>query len=157
MKLQKLASWVKNTNLPFIVISTGICIVLFWIGLKKFTPTEAAGIFPFISNSPLVSWTYSVFGQQGASSVIGAFEWLTAIGILLGNFKPAIGMIASVMGMLMFFVTTSFFITTPHTVATVDGIWAPTITGEFLSKDLTFLGANLYLLTYFGDKVARKE
>jgi len=144
-------------NLPFIIISFGICIVLFWIGLKKFTPTEAEGISIFITNSPFVSWTYFLFGKQGASGFIGIFEWLTAIGILLGNFRPAIGMIASVMGVMIFFVTTSFFITTPHTVATVDGIWAPTGTGEFLIKDLTFLGANLYLLTYFGDRLRPTE
>jgi reactive chlorine resistance protein C len=154
MKLLHFANWVKQMNLPFIVMNIGLCVVLFWIGLKKFTPAEAAGIYPFITNSPLVSWTYSAFGKQGASDVIGVFEWLTGIGILIGNFKPKIGMIACIMGMLMFFMTTSFFITTPNAVATVDGLWGPTGMGEFLLKDITFFGVCLYLLTYFGDKVS---
>ncbi|HXB09075.1 MAG TPA: DUF417 family protein, partial [Puia sp.] len=127
-------------------------LVLFWIGLLKFTPTEAEGISAFIDHSPFIGWTHTLLGKQGASMFIGIIEWLTAIGIIVGNFKPKIGMIASIMAMLMFLVTTSFFITTPGMVATTDGVWGPTHPGEFLIKDVTLFGASMYLFTYFGQR-----
>ena len=154
MQLQNLAAWLKKLNLPFVIISAGVCLVLFWIGLKKFTPSEAQGIYPFIINSPFVSWTYYALGKQGASDFIGIFEWLTATCLVLGNFRPAIGMVGSIFGMLIFLLTTTFFITTPNMVATVDNIWGPTPTGEFILKDITLFGACAYLLTWFGDKRA---
>ena len=153
MELQKIAGEAETKNLPFIIISIGICLVLFWIGLKKFTPTEAEGISPFIVHSPFVSWTYFLFGKRGASAFIGAFEWLTAIGIIAGNFKAAVGMVASIVAMLIFLVTSSFFLSTPGMVVTTDGIWGPTPTGEFLLKDVTILGASIYLFTYFGRRL----
>jgi uncharacterized membrane protein YkgB len=157
MQLEKLANQAEQRNLPFVIIRIGICLVLFWIGIQKITPTEAEGISPLIVNSPLTGWTYSIFGKRGATEVIGAFEWLTAIGLIAGNFKPKIGMIASLMAMLMFFVTTTFFLSTPGTVAKADGIWGPTGTGEFLIKDITFFGAAMYLFTQFGRKAAAKS
>jgi reactive chlorine resistance protein C len=156
MQLEKLASQAEEKNIPFVIISIGICLVLFWLGIQKITPTEANGISPLIVNSPLIGWTYSIFGKQGATEVIGAFEWLTAIGLIAGNFKPKIGLIAAVMAMLMFFVTTTFLLSTPGTVAVADGIWGPTGTGEFLLKDITLFGAAMYLFTQFGRKAAAK-
>jgi hypothetical protein len=71
MKLLHFANWVKQMNLPFIVMNIGLCVVLFWIGLKKFTPAEAVGISPFITNSPFVSWTHGrwALGTHGNGGI----------------------------------------------------------------------------------------
>ncbi|HEY4290495.1 MAG TPA: DUF417 family protein [Puia sp.] len=150
MKLKMLASKAEEKNLPAIIISVGLCLVLLWIGAQKITPTEAEGISPLFIHSPLISWTYSVFGKQGATIVVGIFEYITAIGIITGFFKPKVGLIATVMAMLMFFVTFSFFISTPGTVAEADGVYGPTGTGEFLLKDVALFGGAMYLFTFFG-------
>lgn len=92
-------------QLPAIIITTGLCLVLFWIGAQKITPTAAEGISPLVVNSPLVGWTYGPFGKQGATILIGVYEYITAIGLIAGFFRARLGLIASVMAMLMFFVT----------------------------------------------------
>jgi len=45
-------------------------LILFWIGLLKFTSYEANGIKPFVENSPFMRM-YSVWSVQAASNVIG--------------------------------------------------------------------------------------
>jgi len=152
MNLKELAIRADLKGLPAIIISLGICILLFWIGALKFTPTEAEAISPLLSHSPFTFWMHSVFGKQGSSDFIGTFEYLTGIGIIVGFFKPKIGMIAGVMGILMFFVTFSFFFSTPGTVTIGDGLYRPTRDGGFLLKDLVLLGGAFYLFTYFGEK-----
>ena len=152
MNLKTLAVRADSKGLPAIVISVGICLLLFWIGALKFTPTEAEGISPLITHSPLTFWMPSVFGMQGTSDFIGVFEYLTGLGIVVGFFKPRVGMIAGLMGTLMFFMTFSFFFSTPGTVTHSDGLYAPTRDGGFLLKDLTLLGGCFYLFTFFGQK-----
>jgi uncharacterized membrane protein YkgB len=152
MNLKTLATRADSKHLPAIVISVGICLILFWIGALKFTPTEAEGISPLITHSPFTFWMNSLFGQQGTSDFIGVFEYLTAIGIIIGFFKPRIGMIAGIMAILMFFVTFSFFFSTPGTVEKADGLYGPTRDGGFLFKDLVLLGASFYLFTFFGKR-----
>jgi len=150
MRLKTLAGQVDQKDLPAIITSIGICLVLFWLGAQKITPTEAEGISPLIIHSPLVSWTYSAFGKQGATIAIGIYEYFTGLGIIAGFFRPKIGLVATVMAMFMFFVTFSFFLTTPGTVAEADGIYGPTGTGEFLLKDVTLFGGALNLFVFFG-------
>jgi uncharacterized membrane protein YkgB len=152
MDLKTLAIRADLRGLPAIVIGVGLCAILFWIGALKFTPTEAAGISPLITHSPFTFWMNSLFGQRGASDFIGLFEYLTGIGILVGFFVPRVGMIAGVLAVLMFFVTFTFFFSTPGTVTLSDGLYAPTRDGGFLFKDLVLLGASFYLFTFFGQK-----
>jgi uncharacterized membrane protein YkgB len=152
MDLKTLASRADHKGLPAIVISVGICLLLFWIGALKFTATEAEGISPLITHSPFTYWMTNLLGKQGASDFIGVFEYLTGIGIVVGFFKPKLGMIAGLMGMLMFLMTFSFFFSTPGTVTHSDGLYAPTRDGGFLLKDLTLLGGCFYLFIFFGQK-----
>ena len=63
-----------------------LAIVFLWFGGMKFTAYEAAGIAPFIENSPIMSWLHALFGVQGASYVIGAIELSTAVALILGAF-----------------------------------------------------------------------
>ena len=58
-------------------------IMLIWIGLFKFTPTEAAAIKPLMENHFLLRWMYNVFPDQIVSNLIGIVEILIAVGILL--------------------------------------------------------------------------
>lgn len=152
MKLLKLAKWLDEKNVAFIVSSFGIAIILLWIGAFKFTPTESNDIAGLIKNSPLMSWMYHIFSITTTSAIIGVLEITAALAILAGNFSPRVGFWGSILCVVIFFVTSTFFLTTPDTVAKVDGVWAPSGTGSFLIKDISILGASLFLLSHFGKK-----
>ncbi len=110
--------------------------VLLWIGIFKFTATEAMGIKHYVSNSFLMSWLYHVASDQAVSNLIGTFEIITAL-LLIGSFwNDKIGRIAGYAGIIIFLTTISFLFTTPGIWKAVEGV--PT-TDFFVVKDLAFL------------------
>jgi uncharacterized membrane protein YkgB len=125
----------SKAGYPVAVI--GLALVLIWIGIFKFTPTEAKGIKGLMENSPLMAWMYHAFSVQAVSNIIGAFEIITGL-LLVASFKwQKAGLIGGAMGVLTFLVTLSFLITTPGINATIDGVWIP---DQFILKDLMALG-----------------
>ncbi|UFX43593.1 YkgB family protein [Bradyrhizobium sp. 41S5] len=116
-------------------------------GMQKFTLQSAQGIVQFISNSPFVSWL-SVFGLRGEAYVLGVTEFGIAVLLAAGAFSPILSAIGSLMGVITFAVTWSFFFTTPGVVK-----WSPStdpmawnLAGEFLFKDIVLLCVCLVLL-----------
>lgn len=84
-------------------------------GMQKFTLQSAQGIAQFISNSPFISWL-SVFGLRGEAYVLGVAEFGIAVLLAAGAFSPLLSAIGSLMGVITFAVTWSFFFTTPGVV-----------------------------------------
>jgi uncharacterized membrane protein YkgB len=150
--LAKIASWIRDRNFPFLIGSTGMIIMLIWGGAFKLTAPGAEGIVPLVSNSPLISWHFKLFGPYVGSDVIGLTEMAAALLILTGYFKPKAGIVGSLIATLMFTVTSTMFITTPGTVAAINGVGYMTILGLFLFKDILSLSVALYLVSYFGQK-----
>lgn len=110
-------------------------------GIQKFTLQSAQGIVQFISNSPFISWL-SVFGLRGEAYFIGAAELLIAALLAAGAFSPILSAAGSLMGVVTFAITWSFFFTTPGVVKwslSTDPI-AWNLTGEFIFKDIVLLG-----------------
>ena len=115
-------------------------VVFVSFGIQKFTPQSAQGIVQFISNSPFISWL-SVFGVRGEAYVLGIAELGIAALLAAGAFNPILSAAGSLMGVLTFAVTWSFFFTTPGVVnwsLSADPI-AWNLTGEFLFKDIVLL------------------
>ena len=115
-------------------------VVFVSFGIQKFTPQSAQGIVQFISNSPFISWL-SVFGVRGEAYVLGIAELGIAALLAAGAFSPTLSAAGSLMGVLTFAVTWSFFFTTPGVVnwsLSADPI-AWNLTGEFLFKDIVLL------------------
>jgi uncharacterized membrane protein YkgB len=109
-------------------------------GMQKFTPQSAQGIVQFISNSPFISWL-SVFGVRGEAYFLGVVEFGIAALLAAGAFSSVFSAVGSLMGVLTFAVTWSFFFTTPGVVKwslSTDPI-AWNLTGEFLFKDIVLL------------------
>jgi uncharacterized membrane protein YkgB len=154
MKVLKFAKWLNDNNIAFIVSSFGIALILLWIGAFKFTPTESNGIAGLVKNSPLMSWMYSIFSIRTTSAIIGVLEITAALGILAGNFSPKVGLWSSLLCVLIFFVTSTFLLSTPGVVEHVDGLVVPSGTGSFLVKDISILGASLFLVGHFSRKIA---
>ena len=60
--LTKLAAWINDRDIPFLITSAGMIVMLLWAGSYKMTAPGAEGIVPLVSNSPLIWWHFKVFG-----------------------------------------------------------------------------------------------
>ncbi len=127
-------------DLGYLIGLFGVVATLLWIGIFKYTPTEALQIKPLIENHPLISWMYHVFSVQFVSNLIGTFEIFTALMLIVSIKKPHVGYYAGAVASLIFVVTLSFILTTPGTFKVVDGV---PLTDFFLFKDIVFLGITL--------------
>lgn len=128
-----------------IVLRYGLVIVLVWIGMLKFTAYEAGGIRPLAEHSPFFSWAYSFLSTQSFSNFLGVTEILTGILIALRPYSPKVSAIGSILGVITFFITLTFLLSTPGVIQT--GMSFPFISGspgQFLIKDIVLLGASLW-------------
>jgi len=160
LSLVRLAAWIDDRNLPFLVTSIGMIVMLLWAGAFKMTAPGAEGIIPLVSNSPLMSWQFRLFGPYVGSDIIGLTEWLAAILIIVGYFRPKAGIVAGLILTGMFFTTSTMLLTTPGTTISVPGIHGMRYMnnlGLFLFKDVISFGASLYLVSYFGRKAILSE
>lgn len=116
-------------------------------GMQKFTPQSAQGIEQFITNSPFISWL-SVLGQRGEAYFLGVAEFVIAALLAAGAFNPLLSALGSLLGVVTFAITWSFFFTTPGVVkwslSTDPMAW--NLAGEFLFKDIVLLCVCIVLL-----------
>src|SRR5580698_5392408 len=155
--LTKLAAWINDRNIPFLISSIGMVVMLLWAGSYKMTVPGAEGIIPLVSNSPLISWHFKLFGPYIGSDIIGTTEVIAAILMITGYFKPKAGIVGGLIATLMFFTTSTMVITTPGSTISVHGIRYMSFLGLFLFKDVISLGVALYLISYFGKKAILSE
>lgn len=155
--LTRLAAWITDHNVPFLVTSIGMIVMLLWAGSYKMTAPGAEGIIPLVSNSPLISWHFKLFGPYIGSDLIGLTEIAGALFYIAGYFKPKAGVIGGLITTVMFFTTSTMLITTPGSTIAVHGIRYMSFLGLFLYKDVIALGVSLYLISYFGNKATLLE
>lgn len=158
--LTKLAAWVNNRNIPFLIISGGMIVMLLWAGSYKMTAPGAEGIVPLVSNSPLIWWHFKLFGPYIGSDIIGLTEITAAILFIVGYLKPHAGIVGGFIATLMFFITSTMVATTPGAIISVPGIHGMkymSFLGLFLFKDVISLGASFYLVSHFGRKAILAE
>ncbi|UML92638.1 DUF417 family protein [Shewanella xiamenensis] len=127
----------KQYDKGFLLALGGVVLTLLWIGIFKFTPTEAAAIRPLVASHPLMNWLYSILSEQGVSNLIGVVEIVTAIGLVIGILRPRVGYWVSLSALITFIMTLSFLLTLPSVWKLVDGV---PVTEFFILKDLVFLG-----------------
>ena len=127
-----------------VALRYGLVLILVWIGGMKFTAYEAEGISPFVSNSPLFSWTYPVLGKQGMSNLLGVVEIAVALLIASRPWLPRASSLGSLLAAGMFLGTLSFLVTTPEAWVPGSGFPALAVPGQFLLKDAVLLGASLW-------------
>lgn len=121
----------------FLVALGGVVLTLLWIGVFKFTPTEAAAIRPLVASHPLMNWLYSLLSEQGVSNLIGLVEIVIATGLVVGLWLPRIGYWSGWGAVVTFVATLSFLLTVPGVWKLVDGV---PVTEFFILKDLVLLG-----------------
>jgi uncharacterized membrane protein YkgB len=155
--LTGLAAWINDHNVPFLVTSIGMIVMLLWAGSYKMTAPGAEGIIPLVSNSPLTSWHFKLFGPYIGSDIIGLTEITGALLIAAGYFRPKAGVIGGLITTVMFFTTSTMLLTTPGATIAVHGIRFMSFLGLFLYKDVISLGVSFYLIGYFGNKAGHSE
>ncbi|MCK1392661.1 DUF417 family protein [Bradyrhizobium sp. 1] len=125
---------------PLAILRWVMVIIFVSFGMQKFTLQSAQGIVQFIINSPFTSWL-SVFGLRGEAYFLGVAEFVIAALLAAGSVSPVLSALGSLMGMVTFAITWSFFFTTPGVVtwslSTDPMAW--NLTGEFLFKDIVLL------------------
>jgi uncharacterized membrane protein YkgB len=158
--LTRLDAWIEDRNLPFLVTSIGMIVMLLWAGSFKMTAPGAEGIIPLVSNSPLIWWHFKLFGPYIGSDLIGLTEWVTAVLLITGYFKARAGILGGLIATGMFFTTSTMLLTTPGAIISVPGIHGMRYMsnlGLFLFKDVISFGVALYLISYFGKKAILSE
>jgi len=155
--LTRLAAWISDRNIAFLVTSIGMIVMLLWAGSYKTTAPGAEGIIPLVSNSPLISWHFKLFGPYIGSDIIGLTEITAALLMIAGYVRPKAGIVGGLIATVMFFTTSTMIITTPGTTISVHGIRYMNFLGLFLFKDVISLGASFYLVSYFGRKAILSE
>ncbi len=125
-----------------------LAVIFLWIGAMKFTDYEAAGIAGLVMNSPLVGWWHALLGIKGTALMLGVVE--IAAGLLLAArvFSARLAVVGAGMSVVTFFITLSFFVTTPGISEPLAGGF-PAISafpGQFLLKDLVLLAVSAYCL-----------
>ncbi len=127
------------------IMRYGLALVLIWIGILKFTSYEAEGIKPLVEHSPLLSWTYPLFGVAGFSNVLGFIEIALGILICLRSFSPKLSAWGSIGAIITFLITITFLLSTPGIVQ--PGYSFPFISpmpGQFIIKDFVLLGVSVW-------------
>ncbi|WP_447768089.1 DUF417 family protein [Sphingobacterium faecium] len=142
---------VANKNSGSYVISSagyyislfGSFLILLWVGIFKFTPTEAQAIKPLIENHPMTSWMYDVIRVQTVSNIIGVIEIIVALLILLTLKFEKLKKYVGVSMCVIFLMTLSYIFTTPNIWSIIDGV---PHTDFFILKDLMYLGFAVQLM-----------
>ncbi len=128
-----------------IILRYGLALILIWIGGLKFTAYEAKGIEPLVVNSPFLAWAYHALGLTGIARLLGVFEIVSGVLILLRPVNARLSAVGSMAAGLMFLITLSLLFTTPGVIAS--GYSFPVLSagvGQFVVKDLVLLGAAIW-------------
>jgi uncharacterized membrane protein YkgB len=133
-------------DLDLHLVRGSMVLIFLLFGYQKWFEYEAQTLFPFISNGPLTSWMYPVFGLHGASYLLGVSEWLTAVLLIWGFWNPKAGILGAILSV-------ATFITTVTTIPFLPDGWDaaagfPAMKGNvaFTMKDVVFLAVSVYLL-----------
>src|SRR5215471_10866651 len=92
-------------DLDLHLVRGSMVLIFLLFGYQKWFEYEAQGLIPFISNGPLTSWMYPVFGLHGATYFLGVSEWLTAALLLWGFWNPKAGILGAVLSVGTFVMT----------------------------------------------------
>jgi uncharacterized membrane protein YkgB len=134
-------------DLDYHVVRASMVIIYFFFGYQKWFGYEAQTLIPFISNGPLISWMYPVFGIQGASWFLGVSEWLFGALLFLGFWNKKLGILGAIGSCVTFLMTITIIPFMPDGWAASAGGF-PAMQGNvaFLMKDLVLFAVSFYLL-----------
>jgi uncharacterized membrane protein YkgB len=129
------------------LVRASMVLIFLLFGYQKWFQYEADALLPFISNGPLLSWMYPVFGVRGATWFLGVAEWLFAALLFLGFWNKKLGILGAIGSCFS-------FVATITTIPFMPDGWAPSAGGfpamtgnvAFVMKDVVLFAASFYLL-----------
>ncbi len=136
-----------NEDLDYHLIRASMVVLFLFFGYQKWFEYEAQVLIPYISNGPLISWTYPVFGIRGASWFLGVSEWSFALLLFLGFWYKRLGILGALGSCAAFLGTVTIIPFTPDGWAASAGRF-PAMAGNvpFLMKDVVLFAVSVYLL-----------
>src|SRR3989454_5276964 len=82
-------------DLDYHLIRASMVVLFLFFGYQKWFEYEAQVLIPYISNGPLISWMYPVFGIRGASWFLGVSEWSSAVLLFLEFWYKRLGILGA--------------------------------------------------------------
>jgi uncharacterized membrane protein YkgB len=138
---------VLKKDLDYHVVRASMVIIFLFFGYQKWFDYEAQALIPYISNGPLISWMYPVFGVRGACWFLGVAEWFFGALLFAGFWNKKLGILGALGGIFSFISTITIIPFIPNGWApSAGGFPAMTETVAFLMKDLVLLAVSFYLL-----------
>ena len=141
--MQTIKNNLRSYTIGYTLGVLGTALILAWIGIYKFTLTEAKLIQPLVENHFAMGWLYNLFSIQMVSNLIGATEIIVAISLIVGIKYRKVAYFSGIAATIIFITTLSFLITTPNTWKISDGIL---VTNFFLLKDILFLAVSISVI-----------
>ena len=134
-------------DLDYHLVRASMVIIFLFFGYQKWFDYEAQTLIPFISNGPLISWMYPVFGLRGASWFLGVSEWIFCALLFAGFWNKKLGILGALGSIASFIGTVTIIPFMPDGWAASAGGF-PAMTGNipFLMKDVVLLAVSFYLL-----------
>jgi uncharacterized membrane protein YkgB len=140
-------SGLLTKDLDYHLLRASMAIIFLFFGYQKWFEYEAQVLIPYISNGPLISWMYPVFGIRGASWFLGVSEWLICALLFLGFWDKRLGILGAAGSVVTFISTVTIIPFMPNGWAESAGGF-PAMAGNvpFLMKDVVLLAVSIYLL-----------
>ena len=138
---------IQKEDLDYQLIRASMVVIFLFFGYQKWFEYEAKALIPYISNGPLISWMYPVFGMRGATFFLGVSEWTFGALLFLGFWNKKLGILGAAGSCFSFIATTTIIPFIPNGwAASAGGFPAMTERAAFLMKDLVLLAVSVYLL-----------
>jgi uncharacterized membrane protein YkgB len=138
---------ILRSEIDYHVLRASMVLMFLFFGYQKWFEYEAQALIPYISNGPLISWLYPVFGVRGACWFLGVSEWAFGALLFIGFWNKTAGVLGALGGIASFVGTTTIIPFMPDGwAASAGGFPAMTEKVAFLMKDFVLLGVSFYLL-----------
>jgi uncharacterized membrane protein YkgB len=149
---------IVKEDLDYYFVRASMVIIFLFFGYQKWFDYEAQALIPYISNGPLISWMYPVFGIRGACWFLGVAEWLFGALLFAGFWNKKLGILGALGSVFSFISTITIIPFIPNAWApSAAGFPAMTETAAFLMKDLVLLAVSVYLLRQDVVRVSQSE
>jgi uncharacterized membrane protein YkgB len=135
-----------TNDLDYHLLRASMVIIFLLFGYQKWFEYEAKVLIPFISNGPLISWMYPVFGIRGASWFLGVTEWTIGAFLFLGFWNKRLGILGALGSCATFIGTVTIIPFMPNGWDASAGFPAMSGNVPFLMKDVVLLAVSIYLL-----------
>ncbi len=96
---------ILKEDLDYHFVRASMVIIFLFFGYQKWFDYEAQALIPYISNGPLISWLYPVFGIRGACWFLGVAEWFFGALLFAGFWNKKLGVFGA-LGAIFSFIST---------------------------------------------------